>query len=144
MGMFWESVRIALHALYANKLRSILTMLGIIIGVGAVITMVSVGMGVRQRVTDSIASLGSNMLIIRPGASVSGGLRGAAGSRTTLKYDDALAIKKKIKDVQYQRAGRGAGVPDDSRPENLARLLYYRKRPGRTQSGGDHRNDRVR
>ena len=101
MGMFWESVRIALHALYANKLRSILTMLGIIIGVGAVITMVSVGMGVRQRVTDSIASLGSNMLIIRPGASVSGGLRGAAGSRTTLKYDDALAIKKKIKDVQY-------------------------------------------
>ena len=61
--MFWESVRIALHALYANKLRSILTMLGIIIGVGAVITMVSVGMGVRQRVTDSIASLGSNMLI---------------------------------------------------------------------------------
>ena len=99
--LFTESVRIAVNALFANKLRSLLTMLGIIIGVGAVIAMVAVGMGVTQRVTDSIASLGSNMLIIRPGASMSGGLRGAAGSRTTLKYEDALAIKKKIKDVDY-------------------------------------------
>ncbi len=99
--LFTESVRIAINALFANKLRSLLTMLGIIIGVGAVIAMVAVGMGVTQRVTDSIASLGSNMLIIRPGASMSGGLRGAAGSRTTLKYEDAVAIKKKIKDVDY-------------------------------------------
>ena len=99
--LFTESVRIAINALFANKLRSLLTMLGIIIGVGAVIAMVAVGMGVTQRVTDSIASLGSNMLIIRPGASLSGGLRGAAGSRTTLKYEDAVAIKKKIKDVDY-------------------------------------------
>ena len=99
--LFTESVRIAIHALFANKLRSLLTMLGIIIGVGAVIAMVAVGMGVTQRVTDSIASLGSNMLIIRPGASMSGGLRGAAGSRTTLKYEDAVAIKKKIKDIDY-------------------------------------------
>ena len=94
-------MRIAINALFANKLRSLLTMLGIIIGVGAVIAMVAVGMGVTQRVTDSIASLGSNMLIIRPGASMSGGLRGAAGSRTTLKYEDAAAIKKKVKDVDY-------------------------------------------
>ncbi len=94
-------MRIAVNALFANKLRSLLTMLGIIIGVGAVIAMVAVGMGVTQRVTDSIASLGSNMLIIRPGASMSGGLRGAAGSRTTLKYEDAVAIKKKVKDVNY-------------------------------------------
>jgi len=99
--LFTESVRIAVNALFANKLRSLLTMLGIIIGVGAVIAMVAVGMGVRQRVTDSIASLGSNMLIIRPGASMSGGLRGAAGSRTTLKYEDAVAVKKKIKDIDY-------------------------------------------
>ena len=99
--LFTESVRIAVNALFANKLRSLLTMLGIIIGVGAVIAMVAVGMGVTQRVTDSIASLGSNMLIVRPGASTSGGLRGAAGSRTTLKYEDAIAIKKKIKDVDY-------------------------------------------
>ncbi len=101
MGMFYESVSIALKALLSNKMRSILTMLGIIIGVGAVIAMVSVGMGVTQNVTNSIASLGSNMLIIRPGASMSGGLRGSAGSRTTLKYADAIAIKKKVKDIDY-------------------------------------------
>ena len=96
-----ENIRQAIQGVWSHKLRSVLTMLGIIIGVGAVIAMVAVGMGVTQRVTDSIASLGSNMLIIRPGASMSGGLRGAAGSRTTLKYEDAVAIKKKIKDIDY-------------------------------------------
>ena len=67
----------ALTSLYANKMRSLLTMLGIIIGVGAVIALVSVGMGVRSNVTSSIASLGSNMLIISPGSSNRGGVRGA-------------------------------------------------------------------
>ncbi len=65
--MFWESVLIAFDGLKANKLRSILTMLGIIIGVGAVIAMLSVGKGVQQRVESSIASLGSNLLIVLPG-----------------------------------------------------------------------------
>lgn len=66
--LFTESVRIALTALFANKLRSILTMLGIIIGVAAVIAMVSLGMGVRRSVQSNIASLGSNMLIVMPGS----------------------------------------------------------------------------
>ena len=91
----------ALTSLYANKMRSLLTMLGIIIGVGAVIALVSVGMGVRSNVTNSIASLGSNMLIISPGSSNRGGVRGAAGSMQTLKYDDAKAIKEKIKNIDY-------------------------------------------
>ena len=99
--LFKESVRIALNALFANKLRSILTMLGIIIGVGAVIAMVSVGMGVREKVTSSIASLGSNMLIVMPGSQSSGGVRSAAGSMITLKYEDAEAIKDKIKNIDY-------------------------------------------
>ena len=99
--MFKESVLIALNALMANKLRSILTMLGIIIGVGAVIAMISIGMGVRQQVQDSISSLGSNMLIIMPGAPSAHGVRGAAGSYTTLKMEDADAIKKNIKNVDY-------------------------------------------
>ena len=99
--LFKESVRIALNALFANKLRSILTMLGIIIGVGAVIAMVSVGMGVREKVTSSIASLGSNMLIVMPGSQSSGGVRSAAGSMITLKYEDAEAIKNKIKNIDY-------------------------------------------
>ncbi len=91
----------ALNALLANKLRSLLTMLGIIIGVGAVIAMVSIGMGVRTSVTNSFASLGTNMLIVMPGSTNKGGIRGAAGSRKSLKYDDAKAIAAKIKGIDY-------------------------------------------
>lgn len=91
----------AIIALKANKMRTFLTMLGIIIGVGAVIALVSVGMGVKSNVTNSISSLGSNMLIVSPGSSNRGGVRGAAGSMQTLKYDDAEAIKEKIKGIDY-------------------------------------------
>ena len=91
----------AVNALLANKLRSLLTMLGIIIGVGAVIAMVSIGMGVRTSVADSFASLGSNMLIVMPGSANTGGVRGKAGSRRSLKYDDAKAIESKIKGIDY-------------------------------------------
>lgn len=73
--LFKESVTIALTALLSNKLRSILTMLGIIIGIAAVIVMISIGMGVRKNITDSIASLGSNMLIVTPNSSNSRGMR---------------------------------------------------------------------
>lgn len=99
--LFSESVQIAVMALLGNKLRSILTMLGIIIGVGAVIAMISIGMGVKQNVTNSIASLGSNMLIVSPGSTNKGGVRSAAGSSQKLKYEDAEAIKKKIKNIDY-------------------------------------------
>jgi len=99
--LFKESIEIAFNALLSNKLRSILTMLGIIIGVGAVIAMISVGMGVQQKVTNSIASLGSNMLIVMPGSANSGGVRSAAGSSQKLKLEDAEAIKEKIKNIDY-------------------------------------------
>ena len=88
-------------SLVANKLRTVLTMLGIIIGVAAVIAMVSVGMGVRSNVVNSISRLGSNMLIVMAGSSNRGGVRGAAGSITTLVYDDAKAIKDRVKNVDY-------------------------------------------
>ena len=94
--MFWESVVIALEGLRANKMRSMLTMLGIIIGVGAVIAMVSLGMGVRQKVQNSIASLGSNLLIVMPGATSPTGVRMAAGSSTTLTAKDAQSIAKEV------------------------------------------------
>ena len=99
--LFKESVTIALTALLSNKLRSILTMLGIIIGIAAVIVMISIGMGVRKNITDSIASLGSNMLIVTPNSSNSRGMRAAAGSGKKLKLDDATAIKKRIKNIDY-------------------------------------------
>lgn len=94
--MFWESIHIALSALYANKLRSILTMLGIIIGVGAVIAMVSIGMGVREKVQNSIASLGSNLIMVTPGATSTSGVRQAAGTNTTLTLKDAQAIAREV------------------------------------------------
>lgn len=100
--MFWESVLIAFEGLKANKLRSILTMLGIIIGVGAVIAMVSIGLGMQQKVQNSIASLGSNLLIVMPGSnSPSGGVRLAAGSNITLTNRDAKAIAREIAGVNF-------------------------------------------
>ncbi|MBR0358417.1 MAG: ABC transporter permease [Selenomonadaceae bacterium] len=99
--LFKECFLMAFTALYANKLRSLLTMLGIIIGVGAVIAMVSVGMGVRSNVQESIASLGSNMLIVSPGSSNRGGPRGAAGSMQTLKYEAARVIQSKIRNIDF-------------------------------------------
>ncbi|MDF2876094.1 MAG: macB 3 [Sporomusa sp.] len=100
--MFWQSVLIAFEGLKTNKLRSALTMLGIIIGVGAVIAMVSVGLGVQQKVQNSIAGLGSNLLIVMPGAnSPSGGVRLAAGSNITLTKQDAQAIAREISGVNY-------------------------------------------
>lgn len=97
--MFWESVKIALDALVSNKLRSILTMLGIIIGVGAVIAMVSIGMGVRDKVSNSIASLGSNLIIVTPGAASSSGVRQAAGTNITLTLKDAQAMAREVNGI---------------------------------------------
>lgn len=91
----------AIKALLANKMRSLLTMLGVIIGVAAVIALVSVGMGVCTGITSNFESLGANTITIMPGSSNRGGPRGAAGSMQTLKYDDAKAIEAKIKDIQY-------------------------------------------
>jgi putative ABC transport system permease protein len=97
--LFWESVIIALEGLRANKLRSLLTMLGIIIGVGAVIAMVSIGMGVRDKVEKSIAGLGSNLLIVMPGSTAPSGVRVAAGGTSSLTYADAQAVAKEISGV---------------------------------------------
>ena len=93
-------LRIALNALRVNKLRSTLTMLGIIIGVGAVIIMIAIGNGAQARVEEQIKSLGANLMIILPGATLSGGARGAAGSQQTLTEDDANAIAREVPEVQ--------------------------------------------
>ena len=87
-----ETFRVALGSLVANKLRSALTMLGIIIGVGAVIALMSVGEGAQASVTAQIRSMGTNLLFITPGATTTGGVRSAAGTAPTLTYEDAQAI----------------------------------------------------
>lgn len=107
---FFASIRIALRALRVNKLRSMLTMLGIIIGVAAVITMIAVGAGAQARVEDQIRSLGSNLIILLPGSVTAGGARMGAGSRSTLTEDDAYAIQREIPEVQAAApALRGTG-----------------------------------
>jgi len=86
------TVRIALRALLRNRLRAFLTALGIIIGVAAVIAMVSLGEGAKQRVEDTFASMGTHMLIVTSGSSRSGGARGGAGSQPTVTWQDLDAI----------------------------------------------------
>ena len=86
---FLFGARIALRALRVNALRTALTMLGIIIGVGAVIAMVAVGAGAQARVAEQIQSLGSNLIIVLSGAITSGGVRLGTGSQLTITEDDA-------------------------------------------------------
>src|SRR5918997_67832 len=90
--MIGESFKIALRALYANKLRTSLTMLGILIGVGAVIALLAIGQGAQAAVEKNFAFLGTNVIYVRPGFQMIGGVRTAAGSAPTLTYDDAVAI----------------------------------------------------
>jgi len=98
--MILENARSAARALRVNKLRSSLTMLGIIIGVGAVIAMVAVGAGAHARVAEQIQSLGSNLIIATAGSKTSSGLRGGQGSQVTLTEDDATAIQGQLPAVQ--------------------------------------------
>lgn len=98
--MIWEGFTMALTSLRDNKVRSLLTMLGIIIGVAAVITLVSIGMGVKERVESNLSSLGSNMIMVSPGNVSASGVRGAAGSNQTLTLKDAQAIEKSVDGVR--------------------------------------------
>jgi len=98
--MLWEAFGIALRSLRANKMRSFLTMLGIIIGVASVITMVAVGAGAQTRVAEQIRSLGANVLMVVPGAAQEGGVRKESGTRHTLTESDAAAIGTQIPQVR--------------------------------------------
>jgi putative ABC transport system permease protein len=96
-----QSMRIAFRALRVNKLRSALTMLGIIIGVGAVIAMVAVGSGATDRIQKQIASIGSNIIQVNPGSQNWGGVRSGGGNAQTLTEDDAHAIAEEVPSVAH-------------------------------------------
>ncbi len=100
-------LRVAMRALAVNKLRSLLTMLGIIIGVAAVIVMIAVGAGAQARVEEQIRSLGSNLLLILSGTTTSGGVRMGFGSNQTISEDDAAAIPREIPETMAAPALRG-------------------------------------
>ena len=95
-----ESLRIAMRALRVNKLRSVLTVLGIVVGVGAVVCMVSVGAGAQAEVSEKIRTLGANLLFVLPGAKNSGGARLESGTQPTLTEEDAASIRRELVDVQ--------------------------------------------
>jgi putative ABC transport system permease protein len=110
--MWLMTLRIALRALGRNKLRAFLTMLGIIIGVGAVIAMVAIGEGAKATIRSQIATLGTNVLIVLPGTLTQGGVRMGTGGVTTLVDSDAKAIMNEIPAIAF-------ASPAIRRPEQL-------------------------
>ncbi|MBE6458950.1 MAG: FtsX-like permease family protein [Alphaproteobacteria bacterium] len=92
--------KIAIRAIQANKMRSILTSLGVIIGVSAVIIMLSIGNGAQQSLQEEMKTMGSNLIIVRSGVATSSGARGGHGSQPTMKAGDGDAIQEKIKTIR--------------------------------------------
>jgi putative ABC transport system permease protein len=96
----WQTLRVALRALRRNKLRSFLTVLGVVIGVGAVVAMVAIGEGAKAQVEAAFSSMGSNLLIVLPGTTTAGGAHGGFGSMPTLTWDDLEAIRTQLPSVE--------------------------------------------
>ena len=124
-GELWENIRSAARSLLQNKMRAALTILGILIGVGAVIAMVSVGQGATAGVTQRIQGLGSNFLTVMPGSANVGGVRQGFGSVSTLTIDDAAAIKAGVAGI--------AGVEPEA---NSRQQLKYQKNNWQTSLVG--------
>src|SRR5439155_23748318 len=104
-----STMRLEFRALARNKLRSGLTMLGIIIGVGAVIAMVGIGQGADQQIQSQIAAMGSNMLFVGSGSVNRGGLRVGSGATKTLIHDDMDAILRECPSVAAAAPGSQTG-----------------------------------
>jgi putative ABC transport system permease protein len=103
-------IRIAMRALARNKMRSSLTMLGIIIGVGAVIAMVSVGQGAQEQAQQQIAAMGSNMLFVQSGTVTRGGMRMGWGATKTLVYEDMQAMERECPSVKEAAPGSNSSA----------------------------------
>ena len=132
---FLQTMKVALRALTRNKMRTFLTALGIIIGVGAVIAMVSIGEGAKKGIQDRFNSMGTNLLFVYPGNFNVAGVRSQAGSRTSLKEDDAKAI------AQYCDAVRAISPSVNSRGQ-----VVYANKNWNTQisgTGADYSDIRI-
>jgi putative ABC transport system permease protein len=113
-----QTLRVALRAIARNKLRAFLTTLGIVIGVGAVIAMMAIGAGAKQRVEEAFAAMGTNLLIILPGSTSAGGLHGGFGSMPTLTWDDLAAIRKDVSTVKMAAPSMRSSMPVVSEDNN--------------------------
>jgi putative ABC transport system permease protein len=105
------AAKVAVRSLRANKMRSALTMLGMVIGVAAVIAMVAVGEGANERISSEIASVGSNLILVLSGSTTSGGLRAGFGSAPTLTIADAKAIGKELSAVRLASPSVRSSAP---------------------------------
>src|SRR5260370_14456445 len=113
--------RIAFRAMARNRLRSVLTMLGIIIGIGAVIAMVGIGQGADQTIQKQLANLGSNMVLVTSGPENFGGLRLGWAATNTLGRDDATAMVQECPPVPSAPPGNQTPVPVLYHTDNLGR-----------------------
>ena len=98
--MFLDLLKETMWSLMGNKVRSGLTILGIVIGIASVITMVSIGQGAQKTISQSIESIGSNLIIVRPGEQRSGGISSGGGSGQSLTLEDATAIKEQLQEIK--------------------------------------------
>lgn len=120
---------IAIRAIKANKMRSVLTSLGIIIGVAAVIIMLAIGNGAQISIQNDMKSMGSNLIIIRSGVTTSGGARGGFGSQPTMKSSDGDAIQEKIPQIRL-----AAPILEEA-----AQIIYGKTNWSTTVTGTDNR-----
>ncbi|MEK7679759.1 MAG: ABC transporter permease [Deltaproteobacteria bacterium] len=117
----WQTIKVAFRSIMANKLRSTLTMLGIIIGVAAIIAMLSLGEGAKAEVLESISRFGTNLLRVRPGAARLGHVR--TGAVETLTLGDADAIKKEVPGVRSISAASSSMVQVKYANKNATSLV---------------------
>ena len=125
---------IALRAIKANKMRSILTSLGIIIGVGAVIVMLAIGNGAQTSIQNEMKTMGSNLIIVRSGVATSSGARGGHGSQPTMKAGDGEAIQNKIAKIKL-----AAPILDET-----AQVVYGNANWSTGITGTDNRNFEIK
>jgi putative ABC transport system permease protein len=142
-------LRIAIRALTRNKMRSLLTMLGIIIGVGAVIATVGLGQGAQQQVQDQIASMGTNLLYVSAGSINKGGIRLGGGATKTLVEDDMKAILQEVPTISEAAPGAGSSAQVVSDNQNWYTRVtgtepqYFDIRNWPFAQGGNFTNDDV-
>src|SRR6516162_6031075 len=144
-----STLRVAMRALSRNRMRSILTMLGIIIGVGAVIAMVGVGQGADQTIQKQIANLGSNMLFVSSGSVNFGGLRLGWGATKTLVREDVTAMLKECHAVAAAAPGTQTSAQVVYENDNWGTRItgttpeYFEIRTWDFQSGSSFSEDDV-
>jgi putative ABC transport system permease protein len=114
----FNTLRVSLRAILRNKLRSFLTTLGIVIGVGAVIAMMAIGAGAKAQVEQAFAAMGTNVLIVLPGSTSTSGVHGGFGSMPTLTWDDFAAVRSEVATVKRAAPSLRANLPVVSEDQN--------------------------